>query len=126
MRMILRCLSEYRSLWRIWVPLLVLATLAPIFAIATPLVEKQLIDGVVLARRVDLLPRMAALYAGLWIASTVVFVIAAFLRAYLAERLALHLRRRLFAHSGKLSLAFARREHSGRTVSLFVNDVPAV
>jgi ABC-type multidrug transport system fused ATPase/permease subunit len=69
---------------------------------------------------------MAALYAGLWIASTVVFVIAAFLRAYLSERLALHLRSRLFAHSSELSLAFAHREHSGRTVSLFVNDVPAL
>jgi subfamily B ATP-binding cassette protein MsbA len=38
----------------------------------------------------------------------------------------MRLRQRLFAHSGALSLAFSRREHSGRTMSLFVNDVPSL
>ncbi|GAC1403803.1 MAG: ABC transporter ATP-binding protein [Chloroflexota bacterium] len=126
MRIVLRYLADYRSLWRVWVPLLILACIAPILAIAAPLVEKQLIDGVVLARRVDRLPGIALLYSGLWLFSTVNFVIASGLRAYLAERLAMHLRQRLFTHSGKLSLAFADRQHSGRTVSLFVNDVPSV
>ncbi len=126
MRVLLRCLNDYRTLWRIWLPLLVLAVLAPLAAIAVPLVEKRLIDSVVLARRLDLLAGIAALYAGLWLFSMLVLLAGTALRAYLGERLTLLLRHRLFAHSGVLSLAFSRREHSGHTMSLFVNDVPSL
>jgi len=123
---LLRCLNDYRPLWRIWLPLLMLTALAPIVAIAIPLLEKRLIDSVVLARRVDLLAGTGAMYAGLWLLGMVLLVTGTALRAYFGERVTLRLRHRLFAHSGLLSLAFSRREHSGRTMSLFVNDVPSL
>lgn len=100
--------------------------LAPLLAVAQPLVEKTLIDNVVLARRLDLLGGVALLFAALWLLSTLNWIVANALRSYLAERFALLLRQRLFAHSGALSLAFARREHSAQTTSLFVNDVPSL
>ncbi|HEX5501673.1 MAG TPA: ABC transporter ATP-binding protein [Thermomicrobiales bacterium] len=126
MRLLLRCMHDYRRLWRVWVPLLLLSAVSPAFALAMPLIEKRLIDGVILPRQPALLPGMAALYAGLWVASMGVAIVGAGLRAYLGERLTLQLRQRLFAHCGALSLAFARREHSARTMALFFNDVPAL
>ena len=126
MRILRRCLNDYRALWRIWLPLLVLAVLAPMVALAVPLVEKQLIDSVILAHRLDRLRGIAALYIGLWILSMLIGVIGSALRTYLGECATLRFRRRLFTHSGVLSLAFSRREHSGRTLSLFVNDIPSV
>lgn len=126
MRSLARCLEDFRVLWRIWLPLLLLSVAAPIVAIAVPLVEKQLIDGVVLARRLDLLPGVAARYTGLWILGLLLLVTGGVLRAYLGEKSTLRLRQRLFVHAGALSLAFSRREHSGRTMSLFVNDVPSL
>jgi ABC-type multidrug transport system fused ATPase/permease subunit len=123
---LLRFIDDNRKLWRIWLPALVLATLAPIIAISIPLVEKRLIDKVVLAQRLDLLPRTAVLYGGLWFASTRVLICGGLLRSYFGERLTLDLRQRLFAHSESLSVAFSRQEHSGRTMSLFVNDVPTL
>ena len=126
MTILLRFLGENRSLWRIWLPILCLAILAPVISIMVPLVERRLIDDVVLPQRVDRLPKMAALYASLWIVSTIVVIAAGVLRSYLGERMNVELRQRLFNHTEKLSIAFSRTEHSGRTTSLFVTDVPSL
>jgi ABC-type multidrug transport system fused ATPase/permease subunit len=119
-----RSLLDYRALWRAWLGLLVLSVLLPPIAVAVPLVERELIDGVILRQRLDLLAPTLALYAGLFLASFGLQVVGGPLRSYVGERLLLHLRRRLFAHCEGLSIAFARREHTGRTMALFVNDAP--
>ena len=113
-------------MWRIWVPLVFWATLTPPFILALPLVEKRLIDSVLLPRNFDLLPQTIALYAGLWLVSTFGQVAGTPLRIYFGEQLTLRLRRRLFAQCTALSLTFSHREHSGRTMGLFVNDVPSL
>ncbi|MBI4506063.1 MAG: ABC transporter ATP-binding protein [Chloroflexi bacterium] len=124
MRLCLRCLSEYRGLWPVGLPLLFLTALLPPIALTMPLVERYLVDGVVLAKRVDLLPQAVVLYGGIWLLTTTVQIVGALLRTYLIEQMMLRLKQRLFAHCERLSLAFAHREHSGRTIALFVNDVP--
>ncbi len=126
MRNVLRCLRDYRDMWRLWGPLLLLAALVPLASLAMPLVEKQLIDGVMLARRLDRLPLTLTLYGLLWVLSTAGLVTGGTLRTYFDERLTLRLRQRLFTHVQALSIAFADREHSGRTMGLFVNDVPTL
>ena len=126
MKILLRCAKEYNLLWRLWAPLVALSFLTPLLAIAIPLVERYLIDKVVLAKQLDLLPQVLLLYGVIWSVSAIIGIVAGPLRVYLGERLNIHLRRRLFAHCETLSLAFSRREHSGRTVALFSNDVPSV
>ena len=126
MRTFLRCLQDYRGLWRIWWPRLLMAALLPAIALAVPLVEKRLIDDVVLPKRLDLLPPVLVLYGSLWLAVTAIQLTSGPLRTYLDERLAIRLRQRLFVHCQLLSVAFSHREHSGRTLALFVNDVPVV
>jgi ABC-type multidrug transport system fused ATPase/permease subunit len=125
-RIFLRVLADNRHLWRVYLPLLGLAALVPVVTLAMPLVERRLVDEVILAGRADLLLPTGIIYAALWLVNTVCFILAGVLRTYLGERLTMHLRRRLFAHSGDLSLAFSRREHSAQTMSLFLNDVGAV
>jgi ABC-type multidrug transport system fused ATPase/permease subunit len=106
--------------------LLGLATLAPLVVVPIPLVERQVIDGVLLPQRLDLLPPIVGLYAGLHILSVAVHIGAIAGRTYLGERFSADLRQRLFAHTEALSVAFAHREHSGRTLALFTNDVPGL
>jgi ABC-type multidrug transport system fused ATPase/permease subunit len=106
--------------------LIVLTAITPPLAIAVPLVEKRLIDDVVLAHRLDLLPRTLLLYAALWAATAIIRIASGPMRVYFNERLSNHIKRRLLAHCEALSLAFSRREHTGRTMGLFVNDVPAL
>ncbi|TAK34829.1 MAG: ABC transporter ATP-binding protein [Chloroflexota bacterium] len=126
MKTFLRALGDSRTLWKLWVPLLLLAMLTPPLVLALPLVEKKLIDEVILARQPDLLLETLAQYVGLWLVATVFQIFGATLATYLTERITLHFRHRVFAHCETLSLAFSRREHSGRTLSLFANDVPSL
>src|SRR5918912_3170115 len=58
-----RCLRDYRELWRVWVPLLVLSALFAPILFAIPLVEKQFIDGVLLAQQLDALLPTVGMYA---------------------------------------------------------------
>ena len=126
MRAFLRCLSDYRALWRFWIaPLALIAVVSPL-VFTLPLIEKSLIDNVLLARRLDLLPSTVALYGGIWLLISLLQAFGSTLRAYLSEQLSLHLRQRLFVHSEALSVAFSHRGHSGRTMALFANDVPAL
>lgn len=126
MNTFLRTVSEYRALWRVWLPLPILAVITPLLALATPLVEKQLIDGVLLPGRLNLLPSLLGLYAALWVATTAAQVSGGVAGTYVSQRLTQHLQQRLFAKYSSLSLAFSHREHSGQVLSLFSNDVPGV
>src|SRR6266542_5299568 len=124
MRILFRSLNDHRGLWRVWALLLLLSAILPVLAAAMPLVQRQFVDGVVLARRPDRIWETAAAYGALWLLSTLVQIGGAGLRAYLTEQLTLRLRWQLFRHCQALSVAFSQREHSGRTAALFANDVP--
>jgi ATP-binding cassette, subfamily B, bacterial MsbA len=126
MRILLRCLTLYQPVWRVCIPITLATVIAPAIVLAIPLVERQLIDGVVLAQRLDLLIPTMAIYSTLWLAMTGIHILNGTLRTYLGERLSQLLRQKIFTHSDALSLAFSHREHSGRTMALFANDVPSL
>ena len=110
--------------WRMWALVAVFTLIGTPLAFVMPLLEKRLIDDVVLPRQLDLLPPLVASYAGLWLVSSAAGLVAGVLRTYLVEKLARGLRHRLFVHCELLSVSFSHREHSARTVSIFFNDVP--
>jgi len=124
--MFLRCLAELSGFWRVWAPLVALAIVTPPTALAVPLVEKQLIDLAILPLRLDLLPGLMALYGGLWLLNTLGYALSGSLRTRLCEELMLRLRQHLFDHCERLSLAFSRQAHSGRTMALFLDDIPTL
>ncbi len=124
MSILRRYLGDCREFWWGWLPLLLISVLLPLSNLAMPLVEKRLIDDVLLAKQAQLLPRTLLIYAGLWMFSVAILVVAVTLRIYVTERLTMRFRQRLFVHCEALSVDFSRREHSGRTLSLFLNDVP--
>ncbi|HEX5165643.1 MAG TPA: ABC transporter ATP-binding protein [Thermomicrobiales bacterium] len=124
MSVLRRSLLEFRPFWRAWIPLLVLAAATPAIVLAMPLVEKYLIDDVILEKRYDRLPMALALWGGLWLLSLVLQIAGRAIGTYLGERYTLHMRHLLFTQYQKLSVAFGRREHTGRTASLFINDAP--
>ena len=123
-RIIRRCLGEFQSFWTTWLPLMLLTAVTPILVLGMPLLERRLVDNVIGARDMALLIPTLVSYAGLWIAITVSQQVTSGLRSYLSERFLVHLRGQLFRHSAALSLAYSRREHSGRTMALVTNDAP--
>jgi ATP-binding cassette, subfamily B, bacterial MsbA len=126
MKPLLQFLKEQRDLWRLWLVLPILAFIIPLFALAIPLIQRRLIDDVILPQRLDLLPGTAAMFAGVWLASTLCIAFGSLLNTYLRERMLVRLRERLIEQSEHLSVSFSERVHSGRTTSLFLNDAGIV
>lgn len=126
MRLFVRSLKDCSGLWYAWVPLLFVGILIPTLGMLLPLLEKRLIDDVLIARRGEFLPSLMAAYGALWLGSSAVHFTGAALRALLSERITLVFRQRVFEHCERLSFAFSRQEHSAQTVALFSNDVPCI
>jgi subfamily B ATP-binding cassette protein MsbA len=123
-RTFFRFLKAQRRLWFIWLCLLLAAVATPPLVLAMPLVERRLIDGVVVQHQPRLLLPVMLTYSCLWLLVLLIGSAGTVLRAYLTEQMTMRLRQQLLAHCDRLSLAFSHREHSGRTMALFVSDVP--
>ncbi|MGH2492206.1 MAG: ABC transporter ATP-binding protein, partial [Candidatus Limnocylindria bacterium] len=123
LRVIVRSMGD-RGMWALWLALFLLATGLSVIAVVLPLVQQRLIDDAIVPRRIEALGPLLAIFAGVWLLTMLAGVAFSILRAYATERALLELRRRLFTKSVSLSVAFARQEHSGRTLSLFANDAP--
>jgi ABC-type multidrug transport system fused ATPase/permease subunit len=94
--------------------------------LAMPLIERYLIDDVLLARKTALLAPALIAYGGLWLLLEFFFASMGILNSYLSERIAVDLRQRMFEHCQKLSFTYINRDHSSRLMALFSNDVPQV
>jgi ATP-binding cassette, subfamily B, bacterial MsbA len=94
--------------------------------LAMPLIERYLIDDVLLARKMTLLVPALLAYGGLWLLLELLFASMSILNSYLSERIAMSLRQRVFEHCQNLSFTYINRDHSSRLVALFSNDVPQV
>jgi ABC-type multidrug transport system fused ATPase/permease subunit len=121
-----RLLREQRGVERAWWPLLLIAVVYGPIQLAMPLIERYLIDDVLLARKMTLLVPALVAYGGLWLLLELLFASMSILNSYLSERLATDLRQRVFDHCQNLSFTYINRDHSSRLMALFSNDVPQV
>src|SRR4051812_32037091 len=123
MNTLLRMLAERRAYWRLWaLPVICVAVAAPM-VIALPLVERYLIDDVMLTGQLDHLGSTIMLYAGLWLGVAVTNIVGSVLRAQLDERLTVVYYRRLYIHCTVLSVPFWNTSHTGRFTVLFNSDI---
>jgi ABC-type multidrug transport system fused ATPase/permease subunit len=119
-------LKGYRGLAWSALPLLAIAVIYGPIQLTLPLVERYVIDDVLLARRMGNLVPAILSYAGLWTLLEILFASLTLLNNYLAERIAMYLRQRLYDHCQNLSFTYINRDHSGRLATLFGNDVAQV
>jgi ABC-type multidrug transport system fused ATPase/permease subunit len=125
-RTFLRILIASRIPWYLWVlPTLTIAAVVPL-VVYLPLVQKELIDEVLLAQRLDLLPLVVGRFALVWLLIAVLQALGNLLRTYLDEQISLHVRGHLFAHCERLSVPLWHEGHGGQTMAIFSNDVPQV
>jgi ABC-type multidrug transport system fused ATPase/permease subunit len=119
-------LRQQRGLRRAWFTLLLIAVIYGPIQLTLPLIERYLIDDVLLARKMTLLVPALLMYGGLWCVLELLFALMSILNTYLTEHIAMDLRRRVFDHCQRLSFTYINRDHSSRLLALFSNDVPEV
>jgi ATP-binding cassette subfamily B protein len=94
--------------------------------LAMPYLVKVAIDQGVLARRLEVLDRVAVVYlllAGLQLLASRLEIIAV---ATVGQRVLFAVRTKLFAHLQRLSLDFYERERTGKIVARMTNDIEAM
>ena len=125
-RNIVRALGYLRPYWVFQLVALGCAVVAAFLDLVQPWVYKLFIDDVIPNRDARMLGGVCALLLG----SIVVRVLFSTLRGYLfthvGERAVIDMRHTLFSHFQRLSMSFFNREKTGRLMSVFTNDVPAM
>ncbi|MDO5737482.1 MAG: ABC transporter ATP-binding protein [Propionibacteriaceae bacterium] len=91
--------------------------------VAPALLFKEIIDGGVLGRDVSLIIRLSLVVAGMAVLAALLSVIERWCSARIGEGLILHLRKQLFDHVQRMSVAFFSRSNTGKLVSRLQNDV---
>src|SRR5260370_11189986 len=99
MSTLLRLLRERRGLRRAWSPLLFLAVVYGPIQLALPLIERYLIDDVLLARKMTLLLPALLTYGALWSLLELIFASMNILNSYLSEHISMYLRQVVFEQS---------------------------
>jgi len=123
-RLLLRSVIDTAGPRRIWLSVVLLTLAIPPLVVGLPLAEKQLIDNVFLAHRPDRLVGLLTIYAVLWGLATIANIGRSTLGSYQEQVVYKQFQQRMLNHSAHLSLAFWHREHTGRTLALYHNDVP--
>jgi subfamily B ATP-binding cassette protein MsbA len=117
---LLRYVRPYRGRLALAVIALVTGTL---LGLVMPLVVRNIIDVVFVARDLALLNRFAALLVLIFLVQAVFSFVNRYNLAYVGERVVTDLRRQLYAHLMKLSLRFYANHRTGEIVSRLTNDV---
>ncbi|MBM3237139.1 ABC transporter ATP-binding protein [Candidatus Poribacteria bacterium] len=121
-----RALRYLKPYWHFELVALFCAIVTAFLALVSPWVNKLIIDDVIINKDAKML----------WIAC-LIFVVSAALEAifstlrgylftYIGERAVIDMRHQLFGHLQQLSLAFFNKEKTGKLMSIFTNDVPAM
>jgi ABC-type multidrug transport system fused ATPase/permease subunit len=105
------------------VAFLVLATVAAVLGVATPLLAGRAVDAIVDGESTSTVVGIALLIAAVALVDAGVGLLERLKSAQLGEGLILDLRRRVFEHVQRMPIAFFTRTHTGALVSRLNNDV---
>ena len=125
-RNILRALGYLRRYWHLQLVALVCAIIAAFLGLVQPWVQKLFIDDVIPSRDAGMLVNVCLLLVGSILGGTLFSTLRGYLFTRVGERAVIDMRHELFRHFQQLSLSFFNREKTGRLMSVFTNDVPAM
>jgi subfamily B ATP-binding cassette protein MsbA len=122
-RRLLAFVHPYRR--RLYLALSAIA-LGGVLGLAGPYTLQYLIDAVFQQNSPVLLNRITLLLIAIFAAQSLLYILRAYLLAFIGERVMADLRLRLFEHLQGLSLSFFNEHRTGELVSRLTNDVSTV
>jgi subfamily B ATP-binding cassette protein MsbA len=100
--------------------------ISSLLGLVLPWLVRGLIDGAVVTRELDSLPRIIGALLGVFLVQTIFGIAQSYLLSYAGERLVADLRRRLYRHLQSLSTGFFDGRRVGELMSRLTNDVAAI
>ena len=100
--------------------------ISSLLGLVLPWLIRGLIDGAVITRELDSLPRIIGALLGVFLVQTIFGIGQSYLLSYAGERLVADLRRRLYRHLQSLSTGFFDGRRVGELMSRLTNDVAAI
>ncbi|MFN8541759.1 MAG: ABC transporter transmembrane domain-containing protein [Thermomicrobiales bacterium] len=97
-----------------------------LLGLVLPWLVRGLIDGAVVSRDTDQLPRIIGALLAVFVVQTLFGIGQSYLLSYAGERLVADLRRRLYGHLQSLSTSFFDGRRVGELMSRLTNDVAAI
>lgn len=97
-----------------------------LLGLVLPWLVRGLIDGAVVSRDTDQLPRIIGALLVVFVVQTLFGIGQSYLLSYAGERLVADLRRRLYGHLQSLSTSFFDGRRVGELMSRLTNDVAAI
>ncbi len=97
-----------------------------LLGLVLPWLVRGLIDGAVVTRDLDNLPRVIGMLLGVFVIQAIFGIGQSYLLSYAGERLVADLRRRLYGHLQSLSTSFFDGRRVGELMSRLTNDVAAI
>lgn len=102
---------------------LVTVVLGSALGVAPALLFQRIIDDGILGNDVPLIITLSLVVAGMAVLAAALSVVERWCSARIGEGLILHLRKQLFDHVSRMSVAFFSRSNTGKLVSRLQNDV---
>ena len=119
----LRYLAPY---WRLEALALSTALLTTCLALIYPWVNKLLIDEVIVRKDVKMLWTVCALFFGAAVLQGCTTIGQRYLFATIGERAVVDLRHQVMSRLLELSAPYLQSERTGRVMSIFTSDIPAM
>lgn len=121
-----RSLKYLKPYWHLEIPALICALVMSFIGLVNPWVNKMLIDDVVVNKDAGMLKIVCLIFLASAILGALFSTLRGYLFTYIGERAVIDMRHQLFRHLQGLSLSFFNREKTGKLMSIFTNDVPAM
>ena len=126
MNLLRRLLDFVRPYWKWLIVIAVVLVLKTALSLLPPLIQREIVDGVIAERDLSRLGRFIAILVGIYALLQVANFIDSYLRHVLGARFILDLRVSLYGHLQRLSLSFFEDTSTGELMSRVTNDVDAL
>jgi len=125
-RLLRRALRYLKPYWHFELVALFCAIVTAFLALVNPWVNKLLIDDVIINKDAKMLGIVCLIFLASTILEAIFSTLRGYLFTYIGERAVIDMRHQLFSHLQRLSLSFFNKEKTGKLMSIFTNDVPAM
>lgn len=125
-RYLRRALRYILPYWHLESIALFCAIVTAFLTLVNPWINKILIDDVIVNKNVRILKIVCLLFLAATVLEAIFSTLQGYLFTFIGQRAMVNMRHQLFSHLQRFSLSYFNKEKTGRIMSVFTSDIPAM